>query len=88
MFIRKFIQGTFVDDNKVLSDIIIKRRLNVTYIIFYIMPPQRRAPLAMQRAYFLVGYTEELLSIILKCPVKLEIQAADEDDVTHRLLRG
>lgn len=31
----------------------------------------------LQRIYFLIGYTEELLSHYLKCPVKLELQAVD-----------
>ena len=30
--------------------------------------------LSASKIYFLIGYTEELLSMWLKCPVKLELQ--------------
>ena len=67
MFIRKFMNGTWT--NMFSSEIIIKRRLNMIVIAgiikAYIMP---------RKIYFLTGYTEELLSYILKRPVKVEIQ--------------
>jgi small subunit ribosomal protein S24 len=33
-----------------------------------------------RRMYFLIGYTEEILSTLLKTPVKMEIQTIDNKD--------
>jgi len=39
------------------------------------------------QAYFLIGYTEEMLSQWLKCPVKLEIQVvANPKDVIYKYI--
>ena len=38
-----------------------------------------------EKFYFLLGYTEELLSNWLKCPVKLEIQTVpNRESVTYK----
>ena len=67
VFIENFIQGTW--HKWQATDVIIKRRHNMVNIFMYIH--QKRD---LQSVYFLQGYTEELLSCLLKCPVKLELQ--------------
>ncbi|XP_060559398.1 small ribosomal subunit protein uS3m-like isoform X2 [Ruditapes philippinarum] len=71
-FIRRFMDGTW--PQKLASDVIIKRRHNMIYVVAYI---KRRLldDKDLQKVYFLVGYTEELLSCLLKCQVKLELPA-------------
>lgn len=76
MFIRKFVTGTF--HALVASEIIIKRQFNHIRIGALMM-----ARLAPRKYYFLVGYTEEMLSIWLQCPVTLEIQTIDDPKKTH-----
>ena len=73
MFIRKFIRGTFPE--MVASEIIVKRQHNLVRIAFL-----HRKVIMASKVYFLLGYSEELLSYWLKCPVKLEIQSIDSDD--------
>ena len=68
VFIRKFVFGTW--PTLFASEIIIKRRQNM--IIICGIVTQDAAPRSM---YFLKGYTEELLSLFLKRPVKMEIQS-------------
>lgn len=72
IFIRKFIYATFHD--LLGSEIIIKRRFNQISIEFLIL---RRKKLYSRQIYFLIGYSEELLSALLKCTVKLEFQTVD-----------
>ncbi|XP_065574220.1 small ribosomal subunit protein uS3m-like [Artemia franciscana] len=70
MFIRKFMSGTW--HNLFASEIIIKRQHNMIRIggiITRDLPPRKY--------YFLIGYTEELLSYWLQCPVKLELQTVE-----------
>ena len=66
-FIRKFIFGTF--HRLFLSEVIIKRRANLIIIsgICHQMIPATKY-------YFLIGYTEQILSYILKCVVKMDFQ--------------
>lgn len=71
VFIRKFIEGTF--PKLLLSETIIKRRHNVIYIAGLML----RAT-GSRQFYFLIGYTEEMLGFILKCPIKLEIQTVED----------
>lgn len=71
ILIRKIVNGfwpTFV-----MGDVVIKRRANMVFIAFFIQ--QRLKP---ERAYFLTGFTEQILSYLLKCPVKLEVQAGTQ----------
>lgn len=70
-FIRKFIEGTF--HQCLATDLIIKRRGNQIFLVAMML--RRLAP---QKFYFLIGYTEELLSHWFKCPVKMEVQVVDE----------
>ena len=75
MFIRKFIRGTFPE--MVSSEVIVKRQHNLVRIAFLL-----RKTIAASKIYFLLGYTEELLSYWLKCPVKLEIQSINSEEDT------
>lgn len=73
VFIRKFIAGTW--HKMLLSKLIIKRRANMIFLtgIFLL----NRSPTAI---YFLQGYTEGLLSYVLKCPVKMEILSTSDPE--------
>lgn len=65
-----------------LSECIIKRRFNLVVIagiVQQIIHPRK--------IYFLLGFTEEILSYVLKCPVKLELQTTpDKTDVVYRYI--
>ncbi|KAL3876344.1 hypothetical protein ACJMK2_034203 [Sinanodonta woodiana] len=79
IFIRKFMYGTW--HNLFANEVIIKRRYN--QIIIAGLIEQRNH----NTIYFLIGYTEELLSFLLKCPVKIEIQTvADKKDMIFRYI--
>uniref|UniRef100_A0A8D2JJE8 Mitochondrial ribosomal protein S24 n=1 Tax=Varanus komodoensis TaxID=61221 RepID=A0A8D2JJE8_VARKO len=67
LFIRKFIYGTF--HGCLANEIVLKRRANVLIICAIFV--QRLSP---SKFYFLIGYTETLLSFLYKCPVKMEVQ--------------
>ncbi|GFS60504.1 28S ribosomal protein S24, mitochondrial [Trichonephila inaurata madagascariensis] len=70
-FIRKFMFGTW--HRIFVSDVIIKRRHNLIVISGIIVQN-----LQVRKLYFLMGYTEEMLSYIFKCPVKMELQSTPE----------
>lgn len=77
-FIRRFMAGTW--HRLFLSEIIIKRRGNLIVIGGIVL--QNLHP---RKMYFLIGYTEQLLSYVLKCPIKLELQSvADRKDVVFK----
>ena len=77
-FVRKFMLGTWHD--MFATDIVIKRRYNLIVIAGFL-----RRPLNISEVYFLIGYTEEILSLLLKCLVKLEIQTVKQyGDVTYK----
>ena len=66
-FIRKFILGTWY---KVwLSEVVIKRRHNDVVICGIVCPLP-----SLSAVHFLTGYSEELLSHLLKYNVKMEVQ--------------
>lgn len=73
IFIRSFLSGTW--HRIFLSEVIIKRRANTIVIngIAHMGIPARKY-------YWLIGYTEEILSRILKCPVKVDIQTTERKD--------
>ncbi|KAG2469056.1 RT24A protein, partial [Polypterus senegalus] len=77
VFIRKFIFGTF--HNCLANEIVIKRRGNVIIICAFFL--QNLSP---QKYYFLIGYTETLLSHFYKCPVKMEVQTLQDKDEPGR----
>ncbi|XP_050446237.1 28S ribosomal protein S24, mitochondrial isoform X1 [Cataglyphis hispanica] len=66
MFIRQFMKGTW--HNLFASEIIIKRQHNIIRIAGIIT-----RSIAPYKIYFLTGYTEELLSYWLQCPIKVEL---------------
>lgn len=70
LLVRKFLYGTF--HSFLSSEIIIKRRLNTVNIGFLTNLTNRSE---RSKIYFLVGYSEELLSSLLKCVVKLQVQS-------------
>nr|CAG4644443.1 EOG090X0I6M [Lepidurus arcticus] len=67
VFIRKFVIGTW--HNLFASEVIIKRQHNLIRIAGLVTQT-----ITARKMYFLMGYTEELLSNWLQCPVKLELQ--------------
>ncbi|XP_031348763.1 28S ribosomal protein S24, mitochondrial [Photinus pyralis] len=80
VFIRKFVIGTW--HALFVSEIIIKRQFNMIRIAGII-----RQAVSPRKMYFLIGYTEELLSFWLQCPVKLELQTvADKKDVIFKYI--
>nr|CAG4646699.1 EOG090X0I6M [Macrothrix elegans] len=75
-FIRRFMTGTWHD--LFCSEIIIKRQFNLIRIAGLV-----RQGIQARKMYFLIGYTEELLSSWLQCPVKLELQTIDKREDTY-----
>ena len=74
IFIRTFMYGTWPE--MISSELIIKRHHNLIRIAAII----NRSVNQPRHVYFLIGYSEELLSYWLKCPVKLEIQTVEHDN--------
>ncbi|XP_076647574.1 mitochondrial ribosomal protein S24 [Halictus rubicundus] len=80
IFIRNFISGTWHD--LFASEIIIKRQHNLIRIAGIVL---RKLP--PHRMYFLMGYSEELLSYWLHCPVKMEIVTTQrKEDVVYKVI--
>jgi small subunit ribosomal protein S24 len=73
LFIRKFMFGTW--HRLFLSEVLIKRRANLIVIGGVVLQS-----IPAQKLYFLIGYTEEMLSLVLKCPIKIEIQTSRKPD--------
>lgn len=78
VFIRRFMFGTF--HGLLANEVVIKRRGNMLIVCALLL--QRQTP---PKVYFLIGYTEALLSHFYKCPVKLEIQTVP-DKVVYKYL--
>lgn len=76
MYIRKFIGGTF--HSLVCSEVIIKRQFNHIRIAFLC-----RRGIPPTKIYFLIGYTEELLSNFMQCPITLELQTIAKVEDTY-----
>ncbi|KRT83048.1 hypothetical protein AMK59_4545 [Oryctes borbonicus] len=80
MFIRKFMKGTW--HGLFMSEIIIKRQHNMIRIAGIVLQS-----ISSRKMYFLIGYTEELLSFWLQCPTKLELQTvSDKKDVVFKYI--
>lgn len=79
--IRRFMRGIWTEARLIFAtEMIIKRRLNQIIIAGFV----ERA-IAPKKMYWLIGFSEELLSLILKCPVKLEIQSVEsKEDVVYQ----
>lgn len=68
--------------NLCLSEIIIKRQFNHIRVATLI-----KQGISARKMYFLIGYTEELLSYWLQCPVTLELQTvANPKDVIFKYI--
>uniref|UniRef100_A0A8B9PDX3 Mitochondrial ribosomal protein S24 n=1 Tax=Apteryx owenii TaxID=8824 RepID=A0A8B9PDX3_APTOW len=67
VFLRKFLYGTF--PGCLANEVVLKRRANLLVICLVVL--QNLAP---SKLYFLIGYSETLLSHFYKCPVRLEVQ--------------
>lgn len=67
VFLRRFMFGTF--HGCLANEVVIKRRGNMLIVCALML--QKLPP---HKFYFLIGYSESLLSHFYKCPVKLEIQ--------------
>ncbi|KAA8579205.1 hypothetical protein FQN60_000027 [Etheostoma spectabile] len=67
----RFVFGTF--HGCLANEIVIKRRGNVLVVCALML--QKLPP---QKFYFLIGYSESLLSHLYKCPVKLEVQTLQD----------
>ncbi|KAJ8386024.1 hypothetical protein AAFF_G00178450 [Aldrovandia affinis] len=74
VFVRRFIYGTF--HGCLANELVIKRRGNAVVVCALML--QKMLP---HKFYFLIGYTETLLSYFYKCPVKLEVQILEESPV-------
>ncbi|XP_017783932.1 PREDICTED: 28S ribosomal protein S24, mitochondrial [Nicrophorus vespilloides] len=80
MFIRKFMLGTW--HGLFVSEIIVKRQHNMIRVAGII-----RQSISPRKVYFLIGYSEELLSYWLQCPTKIELQTvADRKDVIFKYI--
>ena len=79
-FIRRFLSATW--HSLFVSEIIIKRQHNYVRIAGIV-----RQALPPRKFYFLIGYSEEMLSNWLQSPVTLELQTVDslEDVVVKRI---
>ena len=83
MVIRRFVHGIFPE--KVMSEIIIKRRHNLIVIACIIQT--MTIPGEMHKVYFLVGYAEKILSEWLHRPIKFELQSIQRrSDTTYKYL--
>ncbi|KAK6187130.1 hypothetical protein SNE40_005221 [Patella caerulea] len=84
MFIRRFVKGTF--HYLLASEVIIKRRHNMIIICGLLFGSyQQRMSHDPKKYYFLIGYSEELLSHFLKCPVKMEFSVVtDKNDMVFK----
>lgn len=78
VFVRRFMAGTF--HGCLANEIVIKRRGNVLIVCALMI--QKLQP---HKFYFLIGYSESLLSYFYKCPVKLEIQTL-ENKIVYKYL--
>lgn len=67
VFLRKFMRGTF--PGCLADQLVLKRRANQVDICALVL---RQLP--AHKFYFLVGYSETLLSHFYKCPVRLHLQ--------------
>ena len=79
-FVRKFVLGTW---HKIwLSEVVIKRRHNDLLICGIICPLP-----SVKTVYFLIGYTEELLSHFFKLNVKVQVQCVpSRKSIVHKYI--
>ncbi|CAL2040349.1 unnamed protein product [Caenorhabditis brenneri] len=83
--VRRFIRG-FFPQNLVVSgnEIVIKRRGNILVVAGFLQYSRR---LDIRRIYWMFGFAEEFLSILLKQPVKLEMAFVEsEEEVAYNYI--
>ncbi|KAK0399832.1 hypothetical protein QR680_003236 [Steinernema hermaphroditum] len=75
--IRRFVRG-FFPQNVTISgqEIVIKRRGNAVYVAGFFQHSRR---LDIRKIYWMFGFAEEFLSLLLKQPVKFEIQFVETE---------
>jgi len=69
IMIRKFVEGVMHEFLK--SEVVIKRRANKIILVFLVSIYGD-----LRKFYFLVGFTEKLLTELLGCIVKVEVQSS------------
>ncbi|CAD6194158.1 unnamed protein product [Caenorhabditis auriculariae] len=76
--VRRFIRG-FFPQNVVVSgnELVIKRRGNLLIVAGFLQYSRR---LDIRRIYWMYGFAEEFLSLLLKQPVKLELSFVENED--------
>lgn len=85
VFIRRFLAGTF--HQMFVDELIIKRRGNEVRIAGIICLATPYFTVSRRQVYFLVGFSEQMLSYILKCPVTLELTTVKKrEDVIFRFI--
>ena len=77
LFIRKFIYGTFY--RLTVSEIVLKRRLNILDIIMFVNRNTNTV-----KYQYLVSYTEEILSKLLRYNVKVHLLLASQEDMIYK----
>lgn len=60
-----------------IFQLVIKRRGNVVYVTGFLQHSRR---LDIRRIYWMFGFAEEFLSLLLKQPVKLELQFVENEE--------
>uniref|UniRef100_A0A0M3IG83 28S ribosomal protein S24, mitochondrial n=1 Tax=Ascaris lumbricoides TaxID=6252 RepID=A0A0M3IG83_ASCLU len=76
--IRRCIRGFFAQYLTVSgNELVIKRRGNCVYVAGFLQYSRR---LDVRRIYWMFGFAEEFLSILLKQPVKLELQFVPSEE--------
>uniref|UniRef100_A0A915BIQ1 28S ribosomal protein S24, mitochondrial n=1 Tax=Parascaris univalens TaxID=6257 RepID=A0A915BIQ1_PARUN len=76
--IRRCIRGFFTQYLTVNgNELVIKRRGNCVYVAGFLQYSRR---LDIRRIYWMFGFAEEFLSILLKQPVKLELQFVPNEE--------
>uniref|UniRef100_A0A1I7XW84 28S ribosomal protein S24, mitochondrial n=1 Tax=Steinernema glaseri TaxID=37863 RepID=A0A1I7XW84_9BILA len=83
--IRRFIRGFFPQNITISgNELVIKRRGNAVYVAGFFQHSRR---LNLRRIYWMFGFAEEFLSLLLKQPVKLEIQFVEtEHDLAYNYI--
>ncbi|KAK0414251.1 hypothetical protein QR680_007230 [Steinernema hermaphroditum] len=78
--IRRFVRGFFPQNIAISgNELVIKRRGNAVYVAGFFQHSRR---LDIRKIYWMFGFTEEFLSLLLKQPVKLEMQFVETE---HKL---
>ncbi|KAK0414252.1 hypothetical protein QR680_007230 [Steinernema hermaphroditum] len=84
--IRRFVRGFFPQNIAISgNELVIKRRGNAVYVAGFFQHSRR---LDIRKIYWMFGFTEEFLSLLLKQPVKLEMQFTPDYHHRHFSVTG